>query len=168
MRSVVSSASRLRDPHFTGRETPFPDFGLACAKCGHPLAGARQQACPQCSVPFDAQALKPKGDWFTVDPWMRQGIPLELMGLILSEEYVPYVVQEHSTALAIGYSSVSIATEFFFDFLHLMCVRASESDDAPVETPAPAESQDFWQCPGCREENPEGFDMCWSCQTPRP
>ncbi|UCE59837.1 MAG: hypothetical protein JSU63_20635 [Phycisphaerales bacterium] len=166
--SVISTASRLRDPRLTGRETPFPDLGLACGQCGHPLTGALQHACPRCSEPFDAQALKPRGDWFTVEPWMLQGVPVELIGLILSEEYVPHMVQEHSTALATHYPSVSIASEFFFDFLHLMCARASASSEDHTKTPTASELKDFWQCPGCMEENPDGLDMCWSCQTPRP
>lgn len=29
---------------------------------------------------------------------------------------------------------------------------------APVNGPG-----DAWVCPACREENPAGFDLCWSC-----
>ena len=89
VRSIIPTSVRLREPIFTGRELPFPDFGLKCEKCDYPRAGARERRCPSCFEPFDPQAIVPRDEWFAIEAWMCQGIPIEIVGAILDAEYVP-------------------------------------------------------------------------------
>jgi hypothetical protein len=53
--------------------------------------------------------------------------------------------------------------------LHVAEERAEEAKRIIEEEQArPREPARAWTCPACREPNDAGFDLCWSCQTPRP
>jgi hypothetical protein len=169
MADVVRPWHRLRSPTFTGRERPLPDFGLECARCDASLAGAEGTACVKCFAPFDLERLKPAGEWFTVDRELRRSIPVDLIVALLTEQYVPYRIEENQTYRAIyGLSATDpvrlrVMSAFFFDFLRLVRVREQEhlSD---VERSSPGR----WACPECGESNPGHFDICWSCSAQRP
>ncbi len=42
------------------------------------------------------------------------------------------------------------------------CVRLIAEFQA-AELPPVTGSEGAWQCAGCREDNPVGFDFCWAC-----
>ncbi len=169
MADVVRPWHRLRSPTFTGRERPLPDFGLECARCEASLAGAERETCAECSAPLGLERLKPGGEWFTVDRVLRRGVPIDLIRAILTEEYVPYRVEEHRTyreiygMTAIDPVRLRVMSEFFFDLLRLVRVR-EEEHLSDVERSSPGE----WPCPDCGENNPGHFDVCWSCSADRP
>lgn len=155
MGDVIPTWARLRDPTYTGNELPLPDFGLACADCGHALAGATARSCPSCTKPFDPAALRPKREWFA----RRMGYETELdyaAWTALEVHQIPYIRHDPARPYTmIGRSLVYIPSEFYFDFLH--AIR-----DADVRSRADAGSRE-WRCLSCRETNPNTFDICWSC-----
>lgn len=171
MVEVIRPYHRLRDPRFTGRELPFPDFGLACSECESPLAGARLQSCPGCGKPFDPGGYLPRDEWFEVEGWMLGTISHPIAEMILLQEQVPHHVQEGKTAIAMGYARLLVPAEFFFEFLWLMRENEKRSlsekdrdrDDEEQDVPQPGD----WVCAGCGERSPDGFAVCWNCQTPR-
>ncbi len=42
------------------------------------------------------------------------------------------------------------------------CTRLIAEFQAAAAPPSPG-TEPAWQCEACREENPPGFDLCWSC-----
>jgi ssDNA-binding Zn-finger/Zn-ribbon topoisomerase 1 len=168
MSEIVQPWHRLRDPWFSGNELPLPDFGLQCANCKRPLAGAQEHACPSCRAPFDAQTLRPVRKWFVVDAEMCGRVPLPVIEVRLGQELVPHmrskdkVLREIYLGPRMLGSRLLVPNEFFFDLLWL--IRRAELDIE--EGRARAESE-RWACPKCGEENPGNFEMCWNCQAAR-
>ena len=167
IRSIIPTSAGLRDPRFSGEELPFPDFGLTCAKCGYPLAGTRERRCPSCFEPFDPQVIKPADGWFTIEPWMCQGVPIDVVGAVLDAEYVPYTVHEHRSAVGFAWSSISVARDFIFDLLYVIRQRVSESATPGTGSPADSAEAKPWNCESCSQQNPAHFAVCWNCQTAR-
>ena len=162
IQDIIPTWARLRDPHLTGLELPFPDLGLLCAQCAEPLAGARRRACPRCREPFDPAAMRPSNEWFVVEPWMRQGVPVEIVGLILEGAHVPYSARERHNAFVNVPPVLSVTSEFYYEFLHLMRQQGQREGRKADEAEAAP-----WTCPTCGEENVGHFEVCWSCQTQR-
>lgn len=126
MSAIISTHARLRDPTFTGQESPLPDFGIHCRACDRPLTGAVDGSCPHCASVFDPSALRPSKPWFSVQPWMGFGVPAEIVALILDDAFVPYIARHAQNAFVAGSMQLSVASEFFFDLLYLTR-RRSES-----------------------------------------
>lgn len=162
MAEIVSPWTRLRDPRFTGGELPFPDFGLTCETCNHPLAGAPRNACLECGAPFDPSAMRPSSTWFPVEHRLLECLQLPMVETILRDEQLPHVV--HQTHNALGYSGwrLLVPSEFFFELLWVLARARREL--GPEQT---AKTDDDWVCPNCHECNPAGFDICWSCEPAR-
>ncbi len=165
---LVQSWTRLRPPRFTGNERPLPDFGLDCAHCDHPLAGASADQCPRCDAPFDLAALRPTRDWFPVDADLCRPLPVAGMHMLLVHEHVPHF-EERENALrkvygtpSITVSRIMVASEFYFEVLWLIEHARAEFDKARQ-----AAEHDQWHCPHCGEDNPLHFEVCWNCETGR-
>ena len=168
MADVVKPWHRLRGPRFTGGELPLPDFGLLCHVCRHPLAGARRRACPDCGVPFDLEAIRPRRNWFIVDQAMCGEVSLAGLEPLLAAEHVPHM-RAHGKLLAEIYgvakivgSRLLVPAEFYFELLWLIRNAANEIEQVRREPGTP------WTCPNCGEEVPEHFKVCWNCETARP
>lgn len=162
MAAIVETWHRLREPRFTGRESPLPDFGLDCQACGRPLAGAAEWACPACGGAFDTQAFRPRTEWFEVTPQLRAGLPFQLLESILAAEYVPFMVRDDHNALGLMRWRLLVPGEFYFDFRRLVRdaqVRIAAQQDCPAAQ--------AWRCLQCGSENPDAFDICWQCQEER-
>jgi len=166
---VVKPWHRLRDPRFTGRELPFPDFGLKCRSCNQPLAGAKTRHCPHCDTPFEpAEFLLTRRDWFVVDQHLCGDVPLAGLEVLLAHERVPYT-RHHNKLLREIYGGTQIIgarllvpTEFFFEVLWLIRSTALDMEQARQHA-----DDAGWTCPNCDEEVPAHFDVCWNCETRR-
>jgi len=164
MAAIVRPWHRLRPPTFTGRESPWPDFGLACRHCRRPLAGAVAGRCPHCGGSFDPEQFRPAAAWFRLVPAMHPKVPALVMRGLLAEEYVPCQFQgQTDPAVLTGQDGLdlSVSSEFYFDVLAL-------ARRAIVEVAEARASAASWPCPRCGEENPDHFDVCWNCQADRP
>jgi len=165
--ALVRPWTRLRAPWFSGRELPVPDFGLQCAGCGEPLAGAPERRCPACGGPFDLEHLRPRRRWFLVDAELCGDLPVAGVQALFSAEYVPHVpVMERTIGEIWGGASMMInrlrvPSEFYFDVLWLLR-RAREEMDA-----ARTAAETTWHCRACGEENPGHFEICWNCRAGR-
>ena len=164
MQSVVTSWTRLRPPRFTGDELPSPEFGLSCAACGQALAGATSPACPHCAAPFDLRALRPRRDWFILDKVACGEVPVAGMLAVLAAELVPqFPVEERTSGEIFGghsglFNRLRVASEFYFEVRWLLERARQEMAQARA-----AGGADDWTCPGCGEQNPGNFEICWNC-----
>ena len=168
MQDVVHTWTRLRDPFYTGHESPLPDFGLRCTRCGQSLAGAVGGRCPHCGEPFDIGHFRPPGDWFVIDESLADPLPLAAAEVLLANHYVPFVrlderrpVELYLGSRAVG-SRLRVPSEFFFDVLYLLRRTRDEMQHARASAATP------WGCPSCGETVPGHFEQCWNCQSPRP
>jgi hypothetical protein len=168
MHQVVRPWHRVRPPHFTGTERPLPDFGLACDACDVSLAGAAGEECPACGTPFDLEALRPQRDWFVLDRDLTGELLMPAVQTLLAHEHVPHF-EVHDDALRRIYGTAEVtvrrlrvASEFYFEVLHLLQEARLEYESARAAADEPG-----WACPGCGEENPLHFEVCWNCETPR-
>ena len=162
---LVSTRTRLRPPRFTGEELPLPDFGLSCAACGEPLAGATARACPQCGEPFDPESLRPPRKWFILDAELCGSLPIPGVQALLAADMVPYApMQEKSVREIFGghgitFSRLRVPSEFYFEVLWLLQRARREMEQARA-----AAGADDWTCSSCGEENPGHFEVCWNCE----
>lgn len=163
MGELVQSWMRLREPQFTGRELPLPDFSLVCGECNAPLAGAKEFHCPDCRAPFDPCDAAPTGNWYEIPPALLGKLPSQAVEIILAEEYIPYLLRESrdlSRILggdALAEVRIQIPSDFYFDMLAALrrhALTALDPDDPD------------WTCSICREPNPATFRVCWSCREP--
>jgi hypothetical protein len=154
---------KKREPQWSGRERPLPDFGLCCPGCEHALSGAADDACPHCGQSFHPSAHIPTGEFVDIS----RSIPPRVFShakAILYEAQVPYIVDEPGFSLAYGVhtpfgrSKLRVPREFFFDALYCLVAAAHMS----------AEADEAWKCPSCSEVVPAGFEVCWSCGAPHP
>ena len=163
MSELVQPWTRLRDPQFTGRELPLPDFGLVCGECEAPLAGATELQCPDCRTPFDPCDGAPTGQWYKIPSALLGELPPQAVEIILAEEFIPYVRRERrdlSRILgvdALADVRIEVPGEFYFDLLAALCRHERTAAD-----PAGPD----WTCPNCHEANPATFKICWQCQMP--
>jgi hypothetical protein len=169
MRKVVKTWHRLRDPVFTGRELPLPDWGMRCRQCGYILTGASAYRCPECGTEFDPLNARPTGTWFALTPAMCEELAMPAVEVLLTSENIPFFADESRTVYEIvmgqrflGYKLI-VASEFYFDVAYI--VRRAAEDVARARGEA---GDEMWRCGKCQEENPPTFDVCWNCESPRP
>ncbi len=163
MSELVQPWTRLREPQFTGRELPLPDFGLVCGECDAPLAGATEFRCPGCRAPFDPRDGAPTGEWCKIPPALLGDVLSQAVEIILVEEFIPYVRREQrdlSRILgvdALADVRIEVPGEFYFDLL--AALRRHELTTASPDDPD-------WTCSNCHEPNPATFKTCWNCHRP--
>ena len=166
--SLIRPWTRLRGPRVTGRERPLPDFGLQCAQCQAPLAGAERMECPQCRAPFDLPALPLREKWFVLDRQLCGDLPIPGVQALLAAEDVPHVpVNEMTLSEIYGGQSVMVnrlrvPSEFLFEVLWLL--RKARREMEAVRAAGPGER---WRCGHCGARNPGHFEICWKCEQPR-
>lgn len=167
MAELVKPWTRLRPPRFTGTERPLPDFGLKCAGCAAPLAGATGDACGVCGRAFDLEPVRPRDAWFLVDPAEHPGLLTPAVEMLLHEEQIPYVPTNQRSPMEIYVGSnplagrLHVASEFRFEFLWLIAQTRAE-----LAARAAAAATE-WSCAACREPVPGSFDACWNCGAER-
>jgi hypothetical protein len=167
MGEVVQSWHRLRPPRFTGRENPFPDYGLDCKHCRRPLAGARDFACPHCETRFDPESYSPGREWHPINRELYGGVSAVTLAPILAAERVPYISGDSNLVRdVLGISNVTdtrllIPREFYFEALWLIQRAIGELRCRRVKSTA------AWRCGRCSESVPGHFEVCWNCQAPR-
>jgi hypothetical protein len=169
IRSLIGSWTRLRDPRFTGRELPVPDYGLSCRQCQAPLASAERFECPQCGAPFDLPALRPAKMWFALDRTLCGELPIPGVQALLAAEDVPHAPFFGMTLneLYLGQGSfasqLQVPSEFFFDVLWL--IRRAQLEVEAARTAGPGTD---WRCGRCGAKNPRHCEICWQCEFGRP
>ncbi len=155
---------KKRPPALTGNERPLPDFGLACAGCGEPLAGAPGDVCPECGLAFDLSGMVGDGDWVDVSEFVPRGLRA-LARTILYGAQVPYLMDNRRLHELYGgrvpfvSGGLRVPREFFFDALEAF---------ASAEEPPADYAREEWVCPSCDETVPAGFEVCWSCGAAHP
>jgi rRNA maturation endonuclease Nob1 len=148
-----------RPPEYTGQERPLPEFGLCCADCGAPLAGATGDACSSCGGAFDLEAIVPSGEWVALGAFVPKDIRSQARG-ILYRSGVPYVVdneglnQVYGGVIPLVRSRLRVPRAYFFDALYAL---------AEAQAPIPSFVEQPWQCAECGERVPKGFEVCWNC-----
>jgi rubrerythrin len=163
MSEVVKPWTRVRDPRYTGRELPLPDFGLKCAACGGPLAGATDRACPFCRMQFDPDSFRPAASWFNIAEFLPPGLLLPTLCPLLEEEQIPHFLYEPKSARDIILGGrpnsfrVLAPREFFFDVLWVL--REAQRRISAARSL----QRRRWRCPTCGESNPGNFEICWNC-----
>ncbi len=86
----------------------------------------------------------------------------EILALLEQQQIPAIVLNEHlaDTPGVLPFNPrMAIDAEVWVldDQLAPRCARLITEFQA-VAAPGPA-----WTCPGCREENPAGFEVCWAC-----
>ena len=163
MSELVQPWMRLREPQFTGRELPRPDFGLVCGDCVAPLAGVTELHCPGCRAPFDPRDGAPTDKWYKIAPQLIGELPPQAVEIILAEEFIPYVRREsRDLSRILGVDAladvrIEVPGEFYFDLLAALRRH---------ELTAPDPNDPDWTCSNCREPNPATFKICWNCHQP--
>ncbi len=168
MAALIRPWTRLRDPRFTGRERPLPDFGLLCRACGRALAGAPRDVCLHCGRQFDVEDWRPPREWFVLDAALVGPLPIPGVQALLANELVPHFpVGELSVAEIYGgrsstINALRIPREFYFEVRWL--VQRALAD---LRAARAARGRGDWRCAACDAPNPGHFELCWNCERPR-
>ncbi len=147
-----------RNPLYTGRERPLPDFGLNCPECEHPLAGVEGELCPACGAFLDLPAIPPGDSWVDIGLYIPPAVA-PIARRVLYEASVPYMVDSGNWAGVYGFGATELVSRllvprvFFLDAMETL-TRAVSTDQRQI----PA-----WVCPRCEESVPAGFEICWKC-----
>lgn len=155
---------KKREPSFTGRERPLPDFGLICTSCGAPLAGAEDDRCPACNQPFDIHNIGQQDDWVDISPYVSPRM-VPVVRTVLYDAKVPYVVDDASLhrlyggLVSIGSAAIRVPREFILDALYALSFAAK---------PPSLYVDQAWSCPNCGQQVPAGFEICWNCNAACP
>lgn len=150
---------KRREPTFTGCERPLPDFGLICALCDQPLAGAVENRCPACGDPFELVDFAGNRDWVVIDRYAPH-FTSNAVRAVLYGSRIPYLADVSWLGnLCVPESCVRVPREFFFDALFAL--------QQALEPPADFARQP-WTCPNCRQSVPKGFEICWNCGESHP
>ncbi len=165
---LIGPWTRLRDPRFTGHELPLPDLGLRCHVCQHPLVGAAARTCPHCGAAFDPETWRPRRTWFILDAELCGKLPVPGVQALLAAESVPHFPMMEMTigeiygGQSIMVTRLRVPSEFYFEVRWLL-----ERARRELEAVRAVGAQGQWRCPGCGEDNPVHFDICWNCQAAR-
>ncbi|MFO0837716.1 MAG: hypothetical protein U1D55_04255 [Phycisphaerae bacterium] len=165
--TLIQSWTRVRPPRFTGDERPLPDFGLACAQCRAPLAGAAADSCV-CGQAFALRRWQPRGAWFLIDADFAKPLGLSAAEIVLSSEQVPYIPLNNRSLpeIVMGTSPLGarllVPSEFYWDARYHLSAAARRAIEARSQARAE------WRCPACGEDNPGHFEICWNCEAARP
>jgi hypothetical protein len=149
---------------------PVPDLGLACRRCGYPLAGLSRHECPECGRAFSLQDHLPPGDMPTLvaDGELVRATPnvvelLQAYCITFIEDHGPLAVLNHPGMISGESATIGVVRDRYFDAVDLIR-RMKLSEPLP---PAPElVPQEAWLCGSCYEENPGTFELCWSCGAP--
>lgn len=169
MDRIVTTATRLRPPHWTGHETPIPRCGLLCQTCRAPLDHLPALACGNCGAAVDPADYRPPREWFEVDTAIAGRVPLIAVEPLLAAEQIPFVredtkrLREHYFGPEVASARLRVPSEFFFEVLVLL----RRTEDA-MDTARSAADAIGWICPKCHEGVPQHFEMCWNCGTAQP
>ena len=151
---------------------PVPDLGLCCLNCGYGLAGLPRHRCPECGRTFTMDEHIPPGD-FPVVIFYGQELRNTPDVLVLLRRYqIPYLEILRQTEAIIGYSGallggarLGVIRESYFEVIDLLRRQARQE---PLPPSPCTQEQAAWLCPGCGEENPGNFEVCWNCGAPLP
>lgn len=138
----------------------MPSF-RACRSCGYRLVERTEPRCPECGRRFDPEDPQTFGVSLS-RPEVVGRFELEWIGEALRAELFGHgILSSIETSLGgvAGYAP-RLQVRVFVD-----------ADDLERALAAMGEAQrradGAWSCPQCDELVPGGFDLCWSCATPR-
>lgn len=164
---LIRTWTRTHPPRVSAATRPLPDFGLACAHCRAPLAGATESCCPVCAAAFDLALIEPRKDWFIADEALARPLDLLNLAVLLEAEAIPYYAQSGKsfTDLMLGRvafgANLVIPREFYWD-VRLLVRRAAVDIEQRRARPDAG-----WTCDQCGEESPAHFEVCWNCGSGR-
>lgn len=168
-RSAVESPSDVRAQVTTTThdEWPFvpprgPALGstMQCRACGYGLDGVRGDVCPECAQPFDP---------LDHDTFVRRLVAPARLCMTAS------AAEAHGLRAVLEQAGVHAAVESVGNFgLEVLrgWVWVNEADLDSARTildrlRAGPDDARPWTCARCGETVDAGFDLCWSCSTPR-
>ncbi len=151
---------------FNPESLPVPDLGLCCLQCGYGLAGLPSHRCPECGKTFTMDGHIPKGDFPVVifNGKEVRSLP-EIMDL-LRRYQIPFMEVLGPADSMYGMlgathrrSRIGVMRSRYWEVIDLFRRRAL---DEPLPVVEEFDRPD-WTCPGCEEENPGSFEVCWNC-----
>jgi len=155
---------------FDPNQLPMPDLGLACRECGYPLAHVAEHRCPECGWAFGMDDLVPPGEF---PPLFADGQPVRgtpQVTQLLRAYHVPFIPQVDPSVGVFGLVRTSrqvgdpllVPRERYLEAVDLL--RRQQQGEPMPPTPAAPDRTVEWTCPGCGEENPAHFELCWNCE----
>ena len=164
MPALVKTWTRLREPRWTGRELPIPDYGLTCSGCDDDLEGWESFACRGCGRVVSLEKFRPTATWFAIEPAMTGALLLPLIEGLLADQLIPFLTRDDKSLADIFFggrtigTKVLVASEFYFEFRCLM-----RREQRRVEAGRKIIGSERWRCPKCGSRVPGNFEVCWKC-----
>jgi hypothetical protein len=160
---LITPLTPLRPPEITARTRPVPDLGLICGKCEYPLKGLPGDRCPECGEAFSLTDFVPPEPWGEV-AGAATATEAVLMFSRLRSAGIPCLLEDakgvqgaHAADVMVGgpaHKRLRVRRDYYLDALAAL--------SSPIDEPG-----ESWTCPGCSEEVPGNFDICWKCQRAR-
>jgi predicted RNA-binding Zn-ribbon protein involved in translation (DUF1610 family) len=161
---------------FDAHALPVPDLGLACRRCGYPLANLEDHRCPECGRAFTLEEYIPSGSAPLLIAGGESVRATDDVVALLKRYQIPYI--EHVgpfeavlTPLRLTRSQIAppigVPRDRYLEAIDL--IRRLTLGEPMPEPPGPAADPDAadWPCAHCGETNPAHFGICWQCEQPR-
>lgn len=150
-----------RPPRLTLRDTG-DRFDLRCPHCAYALRGRTANYCPECGLDL---AYEPIAVFTAADISLIWAAALildraEISNLIAMN--APDVLQPLPTRRA-AMPRIMVPFKFFCEAADRLEAEFGAREFALGQGPLRPEVGPAWPCPGCGEENPGNFDVCWHC-----
>lgn len=154
---------------FDPYQLPVPDLGLLCMKCQYPLGGLSEHRCPECGREFSPDDFIPAGDFPMLILDGKQVRVADEVVALLKCHGIHYIELADPLGQIYGLSApmrsrtwLAVSRTLYFEAIDLL--RRFKNGEVTVgeEEEPPADGPD-WSCPGCEEQNPGNFHICWNC-----
>jgi len=151
---------------------PIPDLGLMCQNCGYPLANLTEHRCSECGHPVDMDAHIPEGAFPLLIAGGETVKDSPEVRELFEAYHIPIMVQNDPLTMVFGEGNkildrlrpaqpIMVPRDRYFEAIDL--IRRWKLDEDLPPPPKEFLAHGPWICQACGEENPETFEVCWSC-----
>jgi len=152
-----------RKPRLSPKDAVDAPLEGKCPSCHYSLRGIEPRYCPECGLHVEFEPV--------IVFSAAEHALVAAAGMLMDQHRITnmIVMPEAFDALLgmLGRSKrmphLMVPYKFLFEAAKLLEDRFGKRTFAAGEKPPRRESGTSWTCPGCNEENPGTFEICWSC-----
>ncbi len=151
-----------REAKINNRDVPHGKENLSCPRCRYDLTGIPAVYCPECGIELSYEPI-------TVFAAAEQSL-VWAAGMVLDQHEISNLIVSGSFDPVLGTFTrrqslphIMVPFKFYHEAAQILDGEFSRREFKSGEKPPQAEAMPDWPCTSCTEQNPESFEVCWSC-----